>query len=70
MAGEQLIHSANLLSFYESKYIDNALLFYGTSLANHHLHQNVVDKVITTMVIRPLDDGRYCAPSVFTHLGL
>ena len=30
----------------------------------------VENKVITTMAIEPLDDHRYCARSVFTHLGL
>ena len=34
---------------------------YGTSL--------FINKVITTMVIRPLDDRTYCARSAFTHLG-
>ena len=29
-----------------------------------------INKVITTMVIRPLDDRTYCVQSAFTHLGL
>ena len=46
--------------------------------ANHAIHHSWVDdvvaavnKVITAMVIGPLDDHTYCAArSAFTHLGL
>ena len=34
------------------------------------LHYENNNKIITTMVIRPLDDHTYCAQSVLTHLGL
>ena len=55
-------------------------LFYSATFTKHdsHITTSILfsdgiaafDKVITTMVIRPLDDRTYCARSAFIRLGL
>ena len=61
-------HAASqLLDIIENSSSESSIYMAGVSNELTPIQKN---KVLTTMVIEPLEDHAYCARSAFTHLGL